>query len=391
MSGARWIVMRREVTERLRSRAFRIGTAIQLAAVVVLLVVAAVTSGGTDTKTVALVGPASAPYAQPLAAAGPALDARIRTRTLPDRAAAVRAVRDEDVDAAVVAGREVLVKDDARDALAAVVQQTHRQLALRAALEGAGVRGAALQRALDPAPLTVRALDPASADQEERRGLAFIAVLLLYLAIFGYGLTIASGVVEEKASRVIEVVVSAIPPRELLAGKIIGHGLLGVGQFALTVAVGVGGARLIDAIDLPSLTVGWGLLVALWFAIGYALYACAYATGGALVSRQEDIGATTGALNFVVIGAYILVLIAIQDPDGTLLTVLSFAPPSAPMAMPARWLLTDVPAWQLALSVALSLAAIVALLRLATVVYAASALRLGPKLSLRQALAGRRR
>lgn len=390
MSGARWIVARRELTERLRSRAFRIATVIQLAAVVVLLVIAALTSGGSDAKTVALVGPASAPYAEPLRAAGPALDATIRTRTLPDRAAAVRAVRDEQVDAAVVAGREVLVKDDPDDTLAAVVQQTRRQLALRDALERAGVGGAQLRRALDPAPLTVRALDPANDDQEERGGLAFIAVLLLYLAIFSYGLSVATGVVEEKASRVIEVVISAIPPRELLAGKIIGHGLLGIGQFALTVAVGVAGARLIDAIDLPSLTVGWGLLLALWFAIGYAMYACAYAVGGALVSRQEDLGSTTGALNFVVIGAYLLALIALQDPDGVLLTVLSFVPPSAPMAMPARWLLTDVPAWQQLAAVALSLAAIVALLRLATTVYAAAALRMGPKLSLRSVLAARR-
>lgn len=390
MNGPRWIVARRELTERLRSRPFQVGTAIQLAAVVVLLVIAAVSSGGEDTKKVALVGAASEQFAAPLQAAGPALDAKVRTSALPDRAAAVRAVHDEDVDAAVIDGREVLVKDDPQDTLAAVVQETRRQLALREALEAAGVGGTKLRDALDPPPLQVRALDPESTDQDQRNGIAFVAVLLLYLAIFTYGLWVATGVVEEKSSRVIEVVLSAITPRELLAGKIMGLGALGVAQFALTIAVGVAGAQLIGSIDLPSITVGWGLLLALWFAVGYALYACAYAVAGALVSRQEDVGSTTGALNFVVVGAYILSFIAIQDPDGVLMTVLSFVPPSAPMAMPARWLVTDVPAWELLLSLALTIAATVALLRLATTVYATAALRMGPKLSLRGALAARR-
>lgn len=388
MNGAAWLVAR-ELTERARSRAFQVGTAIQLVAIVVVLVIATVTGGGEDTKKVALVGASSQPYAQALQAVGPALDATVETRAYDDRAAAAKAVEDGDADAAVIDGREVLVEDDPDDTLAAAVQATRRQLALRDALDRAGVPPEQLQAALDPAPLRVQVLEPQNEDRGARQGIAFIAVLLLYLAIFTYGLWVAGGIVEEKSSRVIEVVLSAIRPRELLAGKIVGLGLLGLVQFVLVLAVGVIGASLLDAVDLPHVTIGWVAIVALWFLLGYALYACVYAVAGALVSRQEDLQSSTGALNMVVIGAYILSFVALQDPDGTLMTVISFLPPSAPMAMPARWLVSDVPLWQLLVSVALTIACTVALLRLATTVYSRAALRIGPKLSLRSTLSAR--
>lgn len=387
MSGPRALVARREIVERLRSRAFQVGVAVQLAAVVIVLVIAAVSSGGDETKTVALVGGPSQPYAQPLRATGPALDATVVTRTVDDRAAAVRLVRDGDADAAVVDGREVIVDDDPQDTLAAAIQSVRRELALRAALDGAGVPAEQLRSALDPAPLRVAVLDPGDEDLGARQGAAFIAILLLYIAIFTYGLWVATGIVEEKSSRVIEVVLSAIRPRELLAGKIVGLGLLGLGQFALVVVVGVIGANLLDSVDLPEITAGWAALILLWFLLGYALYACLYAVAGAVVSRQEDLQSSTGALNMVVIGAYILSFVALQEPDGMLMKVLSFLPPSAPMAMPARWLVADVPAWEMIASIALTVASIAALLKLATLVYSRAALRMGPKVSLRSVLA----
>jgi ABC-2 type transport system permease protein len=248
---------------------------------------------------------------------------------------------------------------------------------------------AQLQAALDPAPLPVRVLEPQNENRSARQGIAFVAVLLLYLAIFTYGLWVAGGIVEEKSSRVIEVVLSAIRPRELLFGKIVGLGLLGLGQFALVLAVGLIGANVLSAVDLPHVTVGWVAIIALWFLLGYALYATLYAVAGALVSRQEDLQSSTGALNMIVIGSYILSFAALQNPDGTLMTVVSFLPPSAPMGMPARWLVSDVPLWQLLLSIGLTLVTTVATLRLASTVYARAALRIGPKLSLRGALASR--
>ncbi|HEY4278699.1 MAG TPA: ABC transporter permease [Conexibacter sp.] len=389
MNNASAIVARREIIERLRSRAFQVATAIQLVAVVIALVIAALTSGGSDTKTVALVGPASQAYAQPLQTAGPALNATVVTEALPTRAAAEAAVRDGNADAAVIDGTDVIVKDDPDDALAAVIQATRQQLALRDALGRAGVPPAQVQAAVSPPALRVQPLEPGKSNLDARKGIAFIAVLLLYLAIFTYGISVAGGIVEEKSSRVIEVVLSAIRPRELLAGKIVGLGLLGVAQFAVVIAVGAVGGSLLKTVDLPHVTVGWVLLIALWFVLGYALYSCVYAVAGAIVSRQEDLQSSTGALNLVVVGSYLVSFLALGNPDGTLLKVISFLPPTAPMAMPARWLVTDVPAWQLLLSIAITLASIAVLVRLASTVYARAALRMGPKVSLRSVLAAR--
>jgi ABC-2 type transport system permease protein len=387
--SARWLVARRELIERARSRALRVATLLQLGLIVAVLVISTLTSGDSDTKTVGLVGSASQAYAQPLHASGPALGVTVRVRTLPSRAAAARGVDDGDLDAAVVDGREVLVEHDRTDTLTAAIQGVQRQLALRGALERAGVPPRQLAQALDPSALSVRALDPQPADQDSRSGLAIVAVLLLYIAIITYGMAVAGGIVEEKSSRVIEVVLSAIRPRELLFGKIAGLGALALCQFALTIGVGVVGALVLNVADLPSVTGGAAALVVAWFLAGFLLYACLYSIAGALVSRSEDLQSVAGPLNLVAVACYLVAFFGVTSPDSTLTTVASFVPLSAPMAMPVRWLVGEVPAWQLAVSFALTLLSAAALVRLSAAIYAGTALRLGPRLSLRRALAVR--
>lgn len=388
--SARWLVARRELVERARSRAMRIATLLQLGLIVVVLVIGTITGGGGSTQTVGLVGEASQAYAQPLRASGPALDEKIRTRALPSRAAAAREVKAGDLDAAVIDGRELLVEHDRTGTLTAAIQAVRRQLALRDALDRAGVPPRRLAQALTPPALAVRALDPQPADQDTRRGLAIVAVILLYLAIITYGMAVASGIVEEKASRVIEVVLSAIRPRELLFGKIAGLGALALVQFALTIAVGLGAALALNVADLPSVTGSAAALVIAWFLAGFLLYACLYSIAGALVSRSEDLQSVAGPLNLVTVISYLVAFFGVSSPDSTLTVVASFVPLSAPMAMPVRWLTSDVPAWQLVVSFALTLATAVALVRVSAAVYAGTALRLGPRISLRRALAVRR-
>jgi ABC-2 type transport system permease protein len=387
--SARWLVARRELTERARSRALRIATLLQLGLIVAVLVISALAGGDEDTKTVGLVGSSSQAFAQPLRASGPALGVTLRIRTLPSRAAAERGVDDGDLDAAVVDGDEVLVEHDRTDTLTAAVQAVRRQLALRGALERAGVPPRQLAQALSPPALRVRAIDPQPADQDTRSGLAIVAVILLYIAIITYGMAVAGGIVEEKASRVIEVVLSAIRPRELLFGKIAGLGALALVQFALTIGVGVGAALALNVAELPSVTGGAAALVVAWFLAGFLLYACLYSIAGALVSRSEDLQSAAGPLNVVTVACYLVAFFGVGSPDSELSVVASFVPLSAPMAMPVRWLVGDVPGWQVAVSFALTLLTAFAIMRLSAAIYAGTALRLGPRLSLRRALAVR--
>ena len=194
-----------------------------------------------------------------------------------------------------------------------------------------------------------------------------------------------TGVVEERRNRVAEVLLSTVRPRHLMAGKVIGIGLLGLGQVAL-----VGGLASIllaaGVFDAPA-SLGANLaLVIPWFALGFALYAVAYAAAGALASREQDASSAGTAVTYTLIGAYFLGYVAVSsDMNGLLANLLTVFPPTAPLVLPARSALVGVPLWEHALAALLVLAAIDGLIRFAGRVYAHGLLRGGPRLDLRTA------
>ena len=120
-------------------------------------------------------------------------------------------------------------------------------------------------------------------------------MLVLFGQLLVYGIWVATGVVEEKTSRVIEVLLATVKPGHLLAGKIIGLGLLGFAQILVVTAVGLGAAAAAGAIELDGDVLTAALLALAWFVLGYAFYACAYACAGALVPRQEELQSATDA------------------------------------------------------------------------------------------------
>ena len=131
--------------------------------------------------------------------------------------------------------------------------------------------------------------EPIDEAAEERGGFAFFAVLLLYGQLIGMGYFVAMGVVEEKSSRVVELLLSTLRPRHLLAGKILGLGLLGLGQLLLLAVLGLAVAGLGGALDVNGDVMVAAALALVWFVVGYAFYAAAFACAASLVSRQEDL------------------------------------------------------------------------------------------------------
>jgi ABC-2 type transport system permease protein len=174
-------------------------------------------------------------------------------------------------------------------------------------------------------------------------------------------------------------------PRHLLAGKVIGIGLLGFGQ--LVAVAGLTAAMLLAGVfDAPTELGGDMALVIPWFALGFALYAVAYAAAGALASSQQNAETAAQPVAYALIAIYFAGYVALaSDVDGTLATLLTVFPLSAPLVVPARSALGSVPLWQHALAVVLVLASIYALLRFAGRVYAQGLLRGGPRLGLRAA------
>ncbi len=391
MTGRRAVglVAEREIRERLRTKAFRISTAIMCVLVVGAAVAGGVIgNGSTKTIKVGTVGADAGRVGDGMRAAGPALDRKVRSVRQPDAAAARRAVDDGDVDLAIVPGSgsrpRLLTGTDTDSLTQSLAQQAFRADAQRQALARAGVPSA--ERRAIIAPRALQVTEVGDSDRDTRRGIAFVGALLLYLAILTYGLTVASGVVEEKSSRVVEVLQAAVAPRHLLLGKVVGLGLVGLAQLALFVALGVGAGIASGAFDAPGVAVGAAAITALWFLLGYLLYSCAYATAGAISARQEDLQSTTAPLTILLVVAYLVSTGTASSPDSTLSVVASFLPPFAPIIMPARAILGAAAWWEVVVSAVLTLLTAALLLRVADLAYRGASLKVRGRTGLRAAL-----
>ena len=389
MSAGRAIreVARRELVERWRSRAMRVSFAILLVLVVAAAAAATLADKGTPTDDFGLVGARAAAVAPALRLADRAERRDTRIHSLPDRAAAERAVRAGDVDVAIV-GDRLIVKESRSDA---AVQVAQRALAGQTALTRLQEAGLTRQQALEaiaPRPLPVDVLDPDARDRERDTGMLGVGVLLLFAMLLISGQAVAASVTEEKSSRVIELLLTTLPPRRLLAGKVLGVGALGVAQLAAVCAAGLASARITGGEGLPPSAPETVALVVVWFVLGFAFYSVAYAALGALVSRQEDLEATTAPVNLLIIGAYIGAMAAIDNPDGAWAQIAAFLPPLAPMVVPTRVVLGDMGALGLVAAIALELVATFLLIGLAARIYERSVLRIGAPISLRSALGG---
>jgi ABC-2 type transport system permease protein len=387
------LVARREVVEQLRARSFLISTGITLLILVGIIVVPRLFGVGQPaTFDVGTVGGASAPVGQALTAQAKAAGVEVRLRQLPDVAAAEAAVRGGKVDLAIVDGRELLAKSEVDEQLGVLVQSASRTVRAQERLTAAGLDPAAVQASLAPSPLPVRSLEPVDEAQRSKRAIATVSIFLLYGQLIGYCFTVAMGVVEEKATRVVEVLLAAVRPVQLLAGKVVGLGLVGLLQLAVIGLVGLAVAIGVDAVSLPA--GAWGTIgsVLLWFLLGYAFYSSLFAVAGAIVSRQEELQNTATPLNLLMVGSFLVAFLgAGSNPGSTLATVSSYLPPVAPLVMPLRIATGEAVAWQVALSIAIMLVSIVAVVLLAARLYEGAVLRTGARVKLRDAWSGARR
>jgi ABC-2 type transport system permease protein len=382
--AAALIVARREFGERLRQRAFQISTAVTLIVVAAVAVLAGVL-GGDERKSydVGAEGAEGAAIVEAARVVAPQLDVRIEVRRFQGAEQARAAVEDESVEVAV-SGGALITRDDPPEELEQAIQAGARQVRAEALLRQEGVGPMQARRALDPPALRVRALD--DDEDDGRSGIAFTASLILYGQLIVFGLAVATGVVEEKASRVVEVLLAAIPPRALLAGKIAGIGVLGLLQLLLFGVVGLAVAAASGAIALDGADAGALAVALVWFLFGYAFWAALYAISGVIVSRQEDLQSSSTPLTMLLVVSYLLVFPALDDPSSTLAVVSSLVPFCSPIVMPARVVLGDASTVEAAASLGLLTVSVVFLLMLGARIYEGAILRMGRPLKLTEAL-----
>ncbi|SHF71352.1 ABC transporter permease [Geodermatophilus nigrescens] len=379
------LVAAREISTRIRDKTFIASSVLMVVLILGVLVFQVVVNSGSDTRRVGVAG-GDAQLGAALEAQAEALDLDVEVVDVDDDAAARTAVEDEEVDAAVLGSggsAPELVLREPDSTLEALVSGAVSAVSLGQVLSEAGV---------DPADLpqvTVTTLDGDSAADTQRTVVAVVGVVVLYSLLILFAQFVAQGVVEEKASRVVELLLATMRPWQLLAGKILGLGVLGLGQIAVIAAIGIAGALAFDVVDLPGELVGTVLWLLFWFVLGYALYASLFAVAASLVSRQEDLGSVLTPASLVLVAGFIVAVQAAGDPDGTLATVTSYVPGLSPMVMPVRQAAGEVAPWEVGVAVVLMLVAIALVVRLGGRVYSGALLRTGGKTKLREALRAR--
>jgi ABC-2 type transport system permease protein len=257
-------------------------------------------------------------------------------------------------------------------------------LRVDAVLTDADVDRAALTAAQVP-PATTE-LDPQTEADQARFLIANLGTILILVSIFSFGFTVLTGVVEEKQSRVVEVVLATVRPRDLLMGKVLGIGILGLIQLAVFVLAGGAAAVATDRLVLPSTTPAAVLLLVVWFILGYTLYSTTLGFLGALASRMEEASnASTPVTMVAMISYFVAILGVVDDPDGTVARIATFLPPSAPMVVPLRAAFDAIAPWEIGVSIAITLAAIYGLFAIGGRVYAGAALQTTGRMKLRDA------
>jgi ABC-2 type transport system permease protein len=205
-------------------------------------------------------------------------------------------------------------------------------------------------------------------------------------AVAGFGSAVANGVAQEKTSRTAEVLLAAIQPRELMIGKVIGIGLVGLGQMTITVGAAMIANALVKSQAIPAELPTLLPMILVWFVLGFALYAFGFAAAGALVARQEEVQSVTMPfIAFLVVGL-LLVYATIASADSPWVRLLSFVPPLSPLLMPARLALGHPAAWEIPLAIVIELASIVGMATLAGRIYQSALVRGGARLSWASAL-----
>ena len=376
------LVARREIATKLVDRTFLVGTFVTIAIITGFVLIQAVMAERGNDYRVATTS-ADVAMARSVAERAPALDDKVRVAVavVPDEAAARDALEQESADAWLVSGVDgwrLVAREEVPGDLEAVTATVVREETLEANAQTAGTTVEVLARG------TVLGTEVLVGDPEQRdfaAGMGFALAFLFYLASVGFGSALAGSVVEEKQSRIVEIIATKIPVRQLLAGKVLGNTALAVLQMALYGVIGVVGLSFTSyGALLPTVTgaLGWFLV---FFLVGFLLIACLWAVAGALATRNEDLQSTSMPVTLVLLGIFFGSLLL----DGPAQTVLSYVPPASAVLMPLRVLDGSAAWWEPFVSLGILLASAGVVVLVAERLYRRSLLQTQGRLSMRQA------
>ena len=364
------LVALREIRERVRGRIFRVGTIFILLGVGAAILIPKITSGGTPpAQRVGVVGSASPTLSAVVVASGRETATGVRLVTEPSVAVAKAALHSGAIDLVVVDGRRIVVNQapgqKADSTTETLAQALARNLGILRAYEDAGLSGAQITQLAHAHPVAIENLQGGSS-KGATQSTSVIGIVLLFLMLTQYNTWILMGVMQEKASRVVEVLLATVRPIQLLGGKVLGIGLVAMGQAALIVSFAL--------------------------VLGYAFYCWVYAAAGSMAERQDQVQTLVLPLTIPIIVGYSCAITAASTGHASpFFHVLAYLPPTAPFAMPVLVGLGDVTIWGFFASVVITLAGTVVMARVAAGVYRRAVLRSGQRVRLRDLTGSPRR
>ena len=378
-----WLIGSREW--RSRRKAFAIATLILVVVVSGGLIAIGLASDGSDGPVVYRIG-----------AVGPtaAIESRINVYAPPGFRADVkvfasveeieRLMEEGELEFGIASATEILSYPGRSKAMLQAVSAALSDGQVRDQAEALGVAPADLNAILDT-NVTVREVVQPSESFSADSALAAASLFFTFMGILAYGQWVAYGVIEEKAGRVVEVVLSAVTPRQLLTAKVVSIGLLGFSQLLIVgfLVLLLGG--LLGVVELPDATGGAFVIIVGWFLLGFAFYAAGYAASGALVRSAQDASDAVGGFNLLLMVGYFTAVSSLIAERDTLVTqIASFVPITAPLTMPMRMVRGDVAFWEGAVSVGIMLVATYGMIRLGARVFRRGIIRVGMKLKWRE-------
>ncbi|MBO0853447.1 MAG: ABC transporter permease [Nocardia sp.] len=385
--GGPWsIVARREIAVKVRDRNFIMSTVFTIAAIALSLAVSTIVGSHTDTMKIAVTGQ----DAQQLVAAADhiaaAKDAKTRMTAHPatDIAAVEQAVRSGSADAGLVpdppTGWRLIGKSSRNNDLDTAVGTAAAQLAMQ---RNAAAAGTTIEQLRSGGAVTYDLLGPATKDSGLAKVVAYVFGLLFYMSSLLFGMSIAQSVVAEKQNRIVEILASAIPVRQLLIGKVAGNTALALAQLVLFVAAGLIGLNVSGhGGDITRIVgaAGWFIV---FFLVGFLALASLWAVAGALASRTEDLQSTSMPLTTILV----IVLFGGMFLSGVARTVASYVPIASVVVMPARMAAGSAAWWEPMLSLLITFVTACAIVVTAEIVYRRSLMQTHGRITLRQALA----
>ncbi|MFE7228815.1 ABC transporter permease [Nocardioides sp. NPDC057577] len=377
------IVARREIAVRATDKSTLIGTAVMLAVIVGVLGFTAWSESREKTYDLAYSSTASQAMVEGIAERAGDIDklVSIEPVEVADDDTARHALEEEQADAYLRVtsdGWTLVTLEEADSDLRDVVDQAVQEIVLAGNAQAAGTSAAVLTEGAQVA------FDQIEGDSELsaiRWIVGYALAIVFYFASIMFGMTLANSVVEEKQSRIVEMIAAAVPLRQLLAGKIIGNAVIAVGQMLIYVAVGLVGLSLTEfSFALPALSgaIGWFVV---FFLIGFVVLSTLWAVAGALASRTEDLQSSSTPITMLLMVMFFGALYL----DGVGEQIGSYVPPLSAVLMPMRLVEGTAAWWEPIIAVVLLLAFGVALVRLAERLYSRALLQTGGQLSLKAA------